>query len=74
MEYFSYLSPDEIPTQCFSYKKVRDSEMSGAINALSKHSMVKKGVDVLSIHRLVQAVIRIEREEKQRYRLSCQRP
>ena len=62
MHYFSYLDGADIPTSLFASSSIKD--LPESLTELRNYSMIKQGVDSVSVHRLVQTVMRISEEEE----------
>jgi tetratricopeptide (TPR) repeat protein len=60
MSYLAYLEGADIPTSLFASKRIEN--MEGSLDELARYSMVKRSPDCISIHRLVQTVIRHDEE------------
>jgi tetratricopeptide (TPR) repeat protein len=56
----AYLAPDAIPLHLFEKLARRPGELSGLIGALVDYSLVQRGRDSLTVHRMVQLAVRRE--------------
>ena len=65
MAYCSYLNPDKIPVDLLNSSE--DDDITEAIETLDKYSMISyQGSEFISVHRLVQWVIRQQNRENQK--------
>jgi GTPase SAR1 family protein len=61
--YFAYLDPDHLVGDFFLRRAQDESQLEDALDELVSFSIIKKSPESISIHRLVQLVIRTEQEK-----------